>query len=222
MPKSKLLVATPMYDNRCHGVYHGSMLRLARSVEFDEIAISGCCFIDVAREEMAKTFMQGEWTNLLMIDSDIGFETAGVLKMLAYSNDPEYPIIGAACPKRQFNWKKVKESADSGEDVEMFPYRGCDWNYNIKEAATFDTRFPIRVDEVGTGIMAIRREVFESMQTPYFTSGWEGSEYIGEDIKFCRRFRESGGKVWMAPWVLTKHMGVMAYPGDMTKANLNY
>jgi hypothetical protein len=222
MPKSKLLLACPMYDGRCHSEYHGSVLRLARLLEFDEYNVKGCCFVDVARNQIAEVFLKGDWTHLLMIDSDIGFETAGVLKILAYANDPEYPIIGAACPKRQLNLKKVKESVEAGESEDMLLYRGCDWNYNIREAATFDTRFPILVDEIGAGIMAVRREVFESMTTPYFESPYINGEKIGEDIMFCRRFRESGGKVWMAPWVLTKHMGVMAYPGDMTKANLNY
>ncbi len=233
MPKSKLLVATPMYDHRCHGLFYGSMLKLARNVEFDAISINGCCFIDVAREEIVKTFLKGDWSTLLFIDSDLEFDTQGVLKMLAYSNDPNYPILGAACPKKELNWNKIKEAALAGEDAETLPYKGTNWNYNLALPTEFNPDLPLEVNEIGTGIMVIRREVFSKIEAPYFQSGWSSKdeavakyhkpgEYVGEDIRFCKKFRDTGGKVWMAAWVLTKHIGFMAYPGDIRKANLLY
>lgn len=220
---SKLLVATPMRDSRCHGVYMGSMMELRSKISFDFMSITGSCFIDVARSELAEHFMSGDWTHLLFIDDDIGFDVEGVLKMLWYSKSKsDMSIIGAACPKRQLNWKKIKEAALAGEPEENFAFRGVDWNYNIPNAKTFNTGEPLEVNEIGTGIMAVQRKVFEKLDKPYFRTMHDGKEYIGEDVLFCRRWRESGGKVWMAPWVLTKHMGVMAYQGDIRLANLNY
>jgi hypothetical protein len=227
---SRLLLATPMYDHRCHGAYFGSVLKLARSVEFDILSLTGCCFIDVAREEIVKQFLAGPWSHLLFIDSDLGFEAQGVLKMLAYCNDEKYQIMGAGCPKRELSWKKIKEAALAGDDEDTLPYRGTNWNYNLALPTEFNPEFPLEVSEIGTGIMVIRREVFDKLTPPYFVSGWQQKEvnekieheYMGEDIMFCRRYRESGGKVWMAPWVLTNHMGIMAYKGDIRKANLTY
>ena len=215
-----------MHDQRCHGIFLGSMLKLARTIPFDFITVCGDCFIDHARHELVTHFMSGSWELLAFIDDDIGFEIEGFVKMLNYARTPEFPIIGAACPKRQFNMKKMRESAIKGEDEETMQYRATDWNYNLPVGTEFEVAKPLEVDSIGTGIMIVRREVFEKLQAPYFNSHWKqngkGPEYIGEDVDFCTRWKQTGGKVWMAPWVLTMHMGTMAYPGDIRRANLSY
>jgi hypothetical protein len=41
-----------------------------------------------------------------------------------------------------------------------------------------------------------------------------GPAYVSEDFAFCHRWRDCGGKVWMAPWVRSTHRGSFDFVGD--------
>jgi GT2 family glycosyltransferase len=54
------------------------------------------------------------------------------------------------------------------------------------------------VGSIGTGIMLIKRRVFEGMSEPWFDMPWQTTRgYMGEDVFFCRKARELGFKVYI-------------------------
>ncbi len=93
------------------------------------------------------------------------------------------------------------------------------------------------VFEVGTGFMSIKREVFEKMiqaypQIKYYddkelslpkekrikysffdTIIDEDGRYLSEDYAFCKRWRDLGGKIYLAPDIILNHTGQYTFQG---------
>lgn len=47
-------------------------------------------------------------------------------------------------------------------------------------------------------------------------SGGNGSDrYLSEDYMFCQWYRNTGGHIWLCPWMKTHHIGTYAFTGDM-------
>jgi GT2 family glycosyltransferase len=103
--------------------------------------------------------------------------------------------------------------------LEQLALAGQRWTMRFEQAeGEFDIELdnPVPVLELGTGCMVIRREVFQKLHAPFFDAKHdEGWEFIGEDVRFCREWRALGGKVWLAPWVRSTHVGTYAFPGDI-------
>ena len=52
---------------------------------------------------------------------------------------------------------------------------------------------------IGLGCMLVKREVFETLEKPYFKISWDDQHdsLMGEDIYFCTRANEAGYEVWL-------------------------
>lgn len=61
---------------------------------------------------------------------------------------------------------------------------------------------------VGTGVMLIKRRVFEGMDPPYFRPSMDPE--MGEDIEFCLRARLLGFGVWCDSSICIDQMGLAA------------
>jgi len=152
-----------------------------------------------------------DFTHLLMIDDDMGFEPDMIVDMLLLDE----PVVGAIYPKKTLP---------------------IDWVASGLEAkGDFRPGF-IEVEALGTGCFLIRRDAvtkmieqfpeliyphitlatmrdpnkpgrtlgfFDQMRTP------EGK--VSEDISFCRRWRECGGKVWASIAYEITHVGNYAF-----------
>lgn len=148
-------------------------------------------------------------THLLFVDADMGFQPEMVLDMMAFSE----PMVGAAYPKRTYP---------------------IEWAGSGIEAAETRSGF-IEVEGLGMGCFLIRRdavtamiEKFPELVFDYMTltdlqqmgakrtfgffdpiRGPTGK--VSEDISFCRRYRETGGKVWASIAHPVSHVGPWAF-----------
>lgn len=41
------------------------------------------------------------------------------------------------------------------------------------------------------------------------------NRYLSEDYLFCQMWRKTGGKIWLCPWMKTKHVGTYNFTGNM-------
>jgi hypothetical protein len=156
-----------------------------------------------------------DFTHLLFIDADVGFPPQMVIDMLTFGE----PLVGATYPKKTLPIEFV------GSGI---------------EAPDFRKGF-IEVEGLGFGCVLIRRdaippmiEKFPDKIYPYIAvpdMRWDGPERtlgffdcmridrgkVSEDISFCRRYREAGGKVWMSTAYTTSHEGPFLFSGCFAK-----
>ena len=76
--KKKLFVATPMYGGQCHGMFAKSMADLSAicakyGIEMRAYYLFNESLITRARNYCVDEFMRSDFTHMMFIDSDIGF-----------------------------------------------------------------------------------------------------------------------------------------------------
>ena len=159
--------------------------------------------------------------------------------------DPDLAIIGAPCPKREINWHAVAAAADKGlaaDDPRQLERFGGAFAMELLDGkAGFRLDAPVELARLGTGLMIIRRDVIESLYTRHpelayrpgaadLSSDEIGDELVAlfhpmiepetrhllsEDYAFCRRARDAGFRIWMAPWMRTTHTGPAKFAGAL-------
>lgn len=184
--KRKLFVATPMYGGMCAGMFCKSTndlsaLAMHYNIELKYYYLFNESLITRARNYCCDEFMRNEdFTHLLFIDSDIGFEANDVISMLALSDheDPknEYDILCAPYPKKCIAWEKIKAATDQGhadEDPNTLENFVGDYVFNpVPGTKEVKLDEPAEVLEGGTGFMLIKREALQKFKDAY----WEDSD----------------------------------------------
>jgi hypothetical protein len=228
-------IATPMYGGNCKGIYVDSILGLTfeltkagHEVSFSKVYNES--LITRARNNLVYEFLNSTADVLLFVDADEGFNAADVVKMLECDKD----IIGGIYPMKNINWDSVRKAVLAGKE-NLAEYAGF-FALNMLPGEThIRLTEPVEVTEVATGLMAIKRSVFEKMEehcpkyalnnstanfefdkmvTEFFaTSITPEGILLSEDYHFCRKWRELGGQVYAAPWIAVDHAGEYIFSG---------
>jgi GT2 family glycosyltransferase len=98
-------------------------------------------------------------------------------------------------------------------------FKGNNPNNNslVMNFANFDGLIPDKPEQdalyevanVGTGCIAVHRDVFEKMSKPYFEFYFmdpDCTRVKGEDIYFCEKARENGFKIMLDPSLKCRHV----------------
>ena len=176
------------------------LLGFGRGVHFLVLWEIGCSLIGVARNKLARKFLDiPEADCIVFVDSDISWK-GGELARLA--RRPE-EVVGATYRAKR--------------DDDYFHVRG-------KPKRQGDL---YRVDGLPGGFIKISRSAFERTQAKaytdesgrkmrdYFPTGFHRGRLYGEDYGFCRLYTQAGGAVWLDASVqLRHHDGGRFYSGD--------
>lgn len=103
-------------------------------------------FIDMARNQFVKMFLETDCTHLFFIDSDLKWEARAFVGTLLACTD-QTPVIAGAYRKRQ--------------DLEEYPIRY--WEEPDNPGITIEHGGFVRCDRVATGFLCIHRKVVEEM-----------------------------------------------------------
>jgi hypothetical protein len=145
-----VLIATPTHDGRLHHSYVAALivtraLFAAQGISSDHLFLPGWSLIPEARNEITVRFLADpSWPHLLMVDSDIVWRSADVLRLLGHGHELVcgiYARKSAADPALLF-WRV---EAGAGP-LPRCPQPGC-----LEIAAT------------GAGFMLVRRSVFRRL-----------------------------------------------------------
>jgi hypothetical protein len=229
-----ITIATPMYGGMCSGVYMKSVLELVKALSnsghtANFIDIANESLITRARNLLTEMFLRSNSDYLLFIDADEGFGADGIIKMIS----EEVDLIGAAVPMKGINWERVRKAAKEDKpDLEKFT---AIYNVNMspdqREKLRENPKNIVEVDYMGTGLMLISRKVFETIKKdiPQYRCDqqevgsivfgdpiydfWQAiidhdsERLLSEDYQFCKLWKMSGGKIYLAPYVRVQHVG---------------
>lgn len=145
-------------------------------------------FLDLARNELVRKFLETDATDLLFIDADVGWDSKAVARILSYKQE----IVGGFVPKRNHE-------------------NASDFHLNAVTGRMQDCL--METLELPTAFMRIKRSVFDKLEKPYFKIGSNPKDF-GEDIYFCRRWVEKGGSLWVDADITFTHRGGKAWKGN--------
>ena len=240
----KVFVATPMYGGQCFGFYTQSMMMLQlamqqRSWHMASSFMFNESLIERARNSLAHAFLKTDCTHLLFIDADIRFHAHEVMALF----DADKDVICGIYPKKEINWQEVTNAIGRGVAQDQLKHHTGSWVVNLVDyqgTVTVPQNEPIEIWAGGTGMMLIKREVFEKMKeiVPKYRndvvdlSGMnkpqeeiyqffacsiepETQRLLSEDYHFCRVWRGMGGKLYAAPWMNLGHVGSYVFEGQL-------
>lgn len=244
--KRSLFIATPMYGGMCGGPFTKACLDLVTicmkyGVQVQFFFLFNESLITRARNYLVDEFLRSPCTHLMFIDSDIDFNPMDVLALLALDKD----IVGGPYPKKTIAWEKVYDAAklgladDNPNKLEL--YTG-DYVFNVAPG-TKEVRMdePVKVLEIGTGFMMVKKEVFPKFREAYpelsykpdhnRTVHFDGAReihcffqalicpdskrYLSEDYMFCQWSRKIGYDIYFCPWMKLKHAGMYIFGGAL-------
>lgn len=247
-----IFIATPMFGGQCNYMYMISLINLLTKLSqhgipaMFEIAANES-LITKARNILVEGFLKSNATHMLFLDADLGFQADDVIRMIQADKD----IIGGQYAKKKINWDVVKGVVLNRPDIPGPAINAVVAESTFKpigNSLTFNINEPVEVESIATGLMMVKREVFEKMaaELPDIEIISGGSEtmdpktmtritdahrkahayfdvsidpttraYTSEDFTFCKRWREIGGQVWLAPWTKTVHVGTYEYVCDL-------
>jgi hypothetical protein len=125
------------------------------------------------------------FTHFMWLDSDHIFERDLICQLARHFARPEIDIISALYFGRCKPHLPVVYVQDTNEN----PY----------------THYPLvdvpnclcEVDSVGFGAVMIKREVFDTMEDPWFHMTGRGGEHVGEDMSFCVHAKQAGFRIFL-------------------------
>lgn len=208
----KLFVATPCYGGMQTGLFAKSCIDLQalcfrEGIDVKFSMLFNESLIPRGRAYLADEFLRSGFTHMLFIDADIHFDPNWVLTLLAMDKD----IAGAPYPKKTINWDNVKKAVIRNYEARQQNIKDREVDPNIPEVADIDPSHlaavvgsyvfnpvagtqsfaisePLKVLEIGTGFMMIKRNVFDAFKEAYPTlafkpdhqgqSHFDGSRYI--------------------------------------------
>lgn len=241
MSQATILVATCVLDsNNIFGGYHTSIINLDKACKLNNINMVNIHANNEhlphkARNAICHVFMQSPCTHLLFIDADIEFDAYDIIKMV----ESDKPIVGGLNYKNTILWDKIAELAnrkgDKNYTIDYIKAISKDYNFIPKDNDMNNvdlTQDYIEVDAVGTGVLLMKKEALKQIQDAYVTDRYldtEGSVfrffdnamkmtslvntnvYESDDVFFCNRWRELGGKVYLYTKFQCKHWGMYGY-----------
>ncbi len=163
----------------------------------------------------------------------------------AMDGHPECGVLGAAYPRRMINWRNVAEAARKGfgadNPAEIGRFAGEFALQFLNPQQSFALTDLVELTRLGTALMLIRRDVLEGTARAnpdilfrpdpaerethrlgefahaffYPMIDPDTRSLLSDDYAFCRRIRDAGFRIWLAPWVRTTHSGPAVFQGSL-------
>jgi hypothetical protein len=243
----KVFVATPMYGGMTTGFFCQSIMMLQMAMQQKGYAMAASfmfneSLITRARNSLTHAFLKTDCTHLLFIDADIKFNAHEIMHMFEHDLD----IICGIYPKKEINWSEVQAAVKRDIAVDDLKHHTGSWVVNLVDyqgTVSVPQDQPLEIWAGGTGMMLIKREVFEKLGdvVPVYVNDVvdlsntnkpreeikeffatsiepETGRLLSEDYHFCYIWRKIGGKIHAAPWMKLGHVGTYIFEGELIKS----
>jgi hypothetical protein len=155
------------------------------------------------RADLCLDAMREGCSHILFIDSDMTFPQDMVQRLLKHDVD----IVATNCARRRMPTGPTAQNYDENGVRQAV--------YTMPDSTGLE-----EIGSVGTGVMLIKKEVFQNMSEPWFDMPWQVGKrgYMGEDVFFCKKAQELGFKVYIDHDVSKEigHIGTFEFKHDHT------
>ncbi len=210
-----VFLATPCYDGRVVPAFETSLKASLLALKEAGIpvhweALSGCCYLPIARNKLVKKFLESDATDFIFIDSDIEWTPEALFKLLSHPVE----LVGAAY--RHKTWE------------ETYPI----WLKTTSDGTPIQAGLSNLLEcwSIPTGFMRITRSVFDAMIKLYgealevdeyaqdgkflgtflnfFDTVKVGRQWQGEDCRFCFNWTmDMQRQLFVDPTIHLNHWG---------------
>jgi hypothetical protein len=203
----RILFATPSYRGITYAPFLDSLeatttLLAEHGHQTDFYLVTGCCYVQTARNQIVKHFLDSDADVLFFLDDDISWPAGAALKLIETPGE----VVAGVYPLKSEPLSFPVVIHTTPADCPVQRADGC-----VAAAA------------VPTGFLCIHRSALERMVAAYpgqryvcddlgemydlFPQGVHGGRWIGEDFAFCRLWREIGGEMWVQCNITFTHAG---------------
>ena len=246
----RLYLGMPMYggmlgENTLHGVLGLQAWTTRNSVGMKLQTMGNESLITRARNTIVSMFLDDKdyiGTHLLFIDADIGFVPKNIERLIRADKD----IVCGIYPRKCIHWDKIRGVLKENPNIsnEELEYRSLGYNLNFVDPKNIRIEEGFcEVMEAATGMMLIKRDVFDKMKKAYperkynsdqivngqqwrsdncydlFGVGkidWDKEErYLSEDYYFSRLWSNIQGKIYADVSAPLTHQGNMHFKGHV-------
>ena len=245
-PAIHIVIGTPCYGAVVAQNYFMSMLALGGALAPFGIALSldltTHSFLALARNMIVANFLESDASHLLFIDSDVGFDPADVLRMIAAN----VGVCAGVYPVKEIDWERVGNAARGGVPNDALQFHASRLALNVQpnergQQLPISDAGIIEMRDCTTGFMLIRRDVITRLveafpETRYTSMPKNGGRvehalfdsfidpetnyFLTEDYAFCRRCQQIGIPTHAFPFARLSHQGVHTWQGDMAKSHM--
>ena len=241
MTRPFVVVGTPCFGGLVTQDYAMSLLNLqagASKAGFDvaNIMLGNDALITRGRSAIVAKFLDvPSTTHLLFVDADIAFQPEHVSRLLAFDKD----FVAGLYPAKIIDWHQL--AASTGKNSEALDEAGLAYVGDVCKGAELKTENGFATGiYAGTGFQLIKRGVFERMIKAYPETKYkalhafprpsqpsdnlyalfdcmidpETGVYLSEDYAFCRRWRATGGEIWLDLQSRLTHTGTYGFRGN--------
>ena len=209
--RQKVFIAVAAYEGLSAGhsyaLFHTGVALTEAGIGHELAIYSGNCHVDDSRNRLVRDFLNSDCTDLVFLDADVNWYARNFIELLGYDRD----VVAGVYPKKH---------GDDTYPAIFLP--GEIW-------AERDGLIEVR--GVPTGFLRIRRNVLERMAVDavkynarnetvsaipcIFERQIHGGERWGGDFVFCRKWRDMGGQIYVAPKMRFEHSGEHTWAGSI-------
>jgi hypothetical protein len=221
-----VFIAMPAYDGKANievmmSVTMACIHLHSFGYKFYIQGLPGNPYIDLARNQLTRIFMETGFSDMIFIDSDVQFDPLAPLKLLQHDRD----IVIGVYPKKT--------------SPAQWPVRTLIDPATRRLLVDPETKM-IEVQAAATGMMRIKRSAIVKLQDAHpelmyynendlaeynlfsnnlfkFAHKPEMNRWVGEDFSFSLKWRALGGKIWCVPDINFKHYGTTCWEGNYQK-----
>lgn len=194
----KVLIGWPLFGRQIYTGFAHSLCRMRVPPGTDQTPQGGRTIAD-SRNMLAKTAIDGGYTHLLQLDTDMTYPPDTLEKLLAADVDVICGFSITRCPP---HWPVFGEVG-----AEPYVYLS-EWPTDTKRC---DGRMLGEVQPTaiaGGAALLVRTDVFKWLPEPWFSHGetLQNGDGVGEDAYFCQQCRDAGIEVWCHSGVICGHI----------------
>ncbi len=205
----KVLIATPAYDGRLDVWYTNSLVNTIRVAQANNIFVhpvfmSYDALIQRARNDLFGLAVEGEYDDMIFIDSDMEWNPMWVMELLAREED----VVGGTCRKKT-------------DDAEIYVAKTQDLTYHKNGL--------IKCEGLGTGFVKLSRKAFMAVweASPEYQNEGKtrrmvcdvqvvNGQLYSEDTVLFKKLRDAGFDCWLNPSMTCAHIGTKKFCGNMS------